>query len=491
VLYDPMTEKPFVLLPAERTFIGYAFTLGADGRPLYVEWVFGAPKKSGKTGFAALLMLTVILLFGGRYGEAYAAANDAEQAQTRVFEAIKRIIAASPLLRDMAIPLSDRITFPDTGSTISVLATDAASSAGAAPAISCFDELWGYTSERGTRFWDELVPVPVRPFSVRLTVSYAGFEGESKLLEGLYKRGLAQPLVDDDMRAGDGLLFFWSHRPIAEWQDATWLAQMRQQLRPNAYLRMIENRFVTTESTFIDMAWWDACVDPEAVPVFSDRTMPVWLGVDASVKRDSTAIVVCGSDADKKVRLIAHKIFQPSADDPLDFEEAVESTVLNLKSRFRVREVRYDPYQMQASAQRLLKRGVPMVEFPQSVPNLTEASSNLYELIKARNLIAYPDEAVRLAVQRSIAIETPRGWRIAKEKQSHKIDVVVALGMAALGAVHGGIGGKKPIVFTDELLSQIASHGRPNFAPRADERTNDIPRSWQPTSVSQYERWRR
>jgi hypothetical protein len=35
-----------------------------------------------------------------------------------------------------------------------------------------------------------MVPVPTRKISVRLTVTYAGFEGESKLLEDLYKRGL-------------------------------------------------------------------------------------------------------------------------------------------------------------------------------------------------------------------------------------------------------------------------------------------------------------
>ena len=36
-----------------------------------------------------------------------------------------------------------------------------------------------------------------------------------------------------------------------------------------------------------------------------------------------------------------------------------------------------------------------------------------------------------------MAIESSRGWRIAKEKQAHKIDVVVALSMAALAAVKG------------------------------------------------------
>jgi hypothetical protein len=29
--------------------------------------------------------------------------------------------------------------------------------------------------------------------------------------------------------------------------------------------------------------------------------------------------------------------------------------------------------------------------------------------------------------QPAVAVETPRGWKISKEKQSHKIDVVVAL----------------------------------------------------------------
>lgn len=38
-------------------------------------------------------------------------------------------------------------------------------------------------------------------------------------------------------------------------------------------------------------------------------------------------------------------------------------------------------------------------------------------------------------LSRAVALETSRGWRIAKEKVSHKIDFVVALAQAALGAV--------------------------------------------------------
>jgi phage terminase large subunit-like protein len=171
----------------------------------------------------------------------------------------------------------------------------------------------------------------------------------------------------------------------------------------------------------------------------ADKSVSVWVGVDASVKRDSTAIVACSwDDKAKKVRLIWHRIFTPRKSDPIDFEQMIEETILDLRKRFLVRRVHFDPYQMQASAQRLRRLSVPMYEFPQSVPNLTRASQNLYELIKSQDISLYPDADIRLAIQRSVAVESTRGWRIAKEKSSHKIDVVVALGMAAIGAVKWG-----------------------------------------------------
>jgi hypothetical protein len=48
-LIDPESGEPFRLSDAERQFLEHAFRLGADGRLLYPELVFSAPKKSGKT----------------------------------------------------------------------------------------------------------------------------------------------------------------------------------------------------------------------------------------------------------------------------------------------------------------------------------------------------------------------------------------------------------------------------------------------------------
>jgi phage terminase large subunit-like protein len=436
VLHNPETGKPFKLLPAERDFLDHAFRLDDNGRLRYPEQVFGAPKKSGKTTLAAIITLTMLLLYGGHYGEAFSLANDQEQAASRSFLMIKRIIEASPLLRAEAKITADRIIFPQfRDATVTALASSYTTAAGANPVISTFDELWAYTSENSRRLWDEMVPPPTRKIACRLTVTYAGFSGESVLLEELQKRGLAQPEVGPCLHAGDGILLAWHHEPIPPWQTEAWLAEMRRSLRPNQFLRMIENRFVTSESSFVDMAAWDACVDPTLTPVFADRNLLVDIGVDASVKHDSTAIVAVTPLPDKRVRLVAHRVFQPTPDQPLDFESTVEATLIDLYNRFAVRAIRFDPFQMQATAQRLQKRGLPVREFPQTVPNLTVASQGLWELIESRGLILYPDAAMRLAASRAIAIETARGWRIAKEKQSHKIDVIVALGMAAHAAV--------------------------------------------------------
>ena len=58
---------------------------------------------------------------------------------------------------------------------------------------SCFDELWAYTSERSRRLWDEMVPVPASKISCRLTTTYAGFSGESELLENFTSVGWRSP----------------------------------------------------------------------------------------------------------------------------------------------------------------------------------------------------------------------------------------------------------------------------------------------------------
>ncbi len=440
-LVSPYDGNFYQLNAAERAFVKQAFQLTPTGRLKYPLLVYSAIKKSRKTELAGMLTLTMMLLFGGRYAEAFIVANDMEQAVARCFTGCVRIVEATPLLKHEAKVTANKIFFPSLQSTVTAIAADYAGISGAHPTISTHDELWAATSERSRRLFDELVPVPTRPISCRLVTSTAGFEDEGHLLFELYNRAMALPEVDTDLRAGDGMLCHWSHRPLCHWQTPEWLAEMRRELRPNQYLRMIENRFTTTEQSFIPMESWDGCVLPHMLPLREDFSTRVWVGLDASYNRDSTAIVTVTYDrATESVRLVRHSIFQPSLETPIDFEAIIEANLLDLKRRFWIDKVLYDPHQMLATAQRLERAGLPMEKFDQTPANLTAMAENLCDLLRTKHIMLYPDAQMRRSASQAVAVETERGWRIAKRKQTHKIDVIIALAMATYGVVNAAHG---------------------------------------------------
>jgi phage terminase large subunit-like protein len=435
-LVNPETGRHYQLYPAEKQFIDYMFTLDADGRLLYSDLIYSCGKKGGKTEFGSLLLIVVVLLLGGVNGSGFAIANDLEQSQSRVYERCRQIIMASPLLASIAKISNDRILFTATGGTIRSLAQDYASAAGGHPVLAVFDEVWGFQSERARRIWDELVPIPTRRISARLIVSHAGFENESELLFELYSKGLQQPEVAPSLYAGDGQLTFWTHDPISPLQTESWRTDMRRKLRPSQYQRMICNQFVRSEDTFIDMALFDQCVDPLMAHRVADKSLICWAGIDASFKHDSTALALFSWDqVNQRVFICDHRIFIPTSESPINFAHAVEQSILDWHQRFSLQSVWYDPYQMVATAQALQRQGVVMVEFAQSIPNLTRLAENLHSLIKNKNILFYRDDEIRQAISRSVAEEKGRGWKITKEKQSHRIDITIAIGMAALAAV--------------------------------------------------------
>ena len=140
---------------------------------------------------------------------------------------------------------------------------------------------------------------------------------------------------------------------------------------------------------------------------------------------------------------------------------------------FRFGKALCDPWQMQAVAQRLVRAGISIEEFPQTVSNLTLASQNLFELIEHGNLVVYRDEAMRLAVSRCVAIEGSRGWRIAKEKQSHKIDTVVALAMACWAAVSDANADMRKISWSTDspYWGRYATDGSDPYRREAERRS--------------------
>jgi phage terminase large subunit-like protein len=438
--------KPLKLELHQRAILDHCFAFDQAGKLPYDVIVYSCPKKSGKTEINADVLAYWAFNVEAP-NEIITVANKRDQAIARGFKRLKEIITQNPILFNEIVGNTVNQLTLRNGSSLLAIPNDFAGEAGSNHGLTTWDELWGFTTERDRRLYEELTPVPTRKNSIRFITTYAGFTGESQLLEELYheifaddgsvRDGVTRPLGGEvPCYAKAGLFVYWENVGRMSWQTPEYYQAQRRQLRLNTYLRLHENRWVSSESSMFDMDKWDACVDPEHRPPLPDKRVSLWVGVDASVKKDRSAVVSVYREGGK-IKLGPKRFWQPSAAEPMDLEETMEKYLLELHMGYTLLSVKYDPFQFHRSAMTLTKKGLPMAEYPQTVPNLTEIGQNLFDLVQYRNLVLYPCKDLRFEASCAIGKETGRGIRIAKEKSSQKIDEIVALAMAALDPSKG------------------------------------------------------
>jgi phage terminase large subunit-like protein len=426
--YIPETKSPIILEEWQKEEILKPLFYGDRE---FTMALIGQTKKSGKSTLAALIA-EWFLFCGEDYSEIYLAARDKDQASWIVFSKLVKAIEMNKYALIRCKITKDAIEVPSKGSVLRCLPTDV-SCAGLNPNLVVFDELWSYEYESMKNFFEEMTTVPTRKNPLALIVTYAGYDDES-LLYQLYKKGMKLEKNPDPT-----FFFYWEGEnkiPINRmpWQSEKYLLQQEGRLRKNTFLRLHENKWVEDITQFIDMDKFDLCVSEKLTPILPDKNIKIWVGVDASISGDSTAVVAVTRKKDKII-LANYKKWQPTKENPIDLEETVEKYLIDLSRGYDLKLAFYDPYQLHRSAVTLKKKGLFMRELPQTVGNTIDFSQTLYDLIQFGNIEFYPSPEVRRHIKSCKAKEMDRGYRIIKEKHSEKIDIAVALAMASLGAV--------------------------------------------------------
>ncbi len=305
----------------------HIFTLQDDGRLAYDTVIYATPKKAGKTTIAALVS-EYFALFYEAPNEVYLCANDQEQSIGRVYKALAQSIRMNSYLSDR-IDVQARLPRFDNGTDCYALASDYAGSAGSNHGLTVWDELWAYTSESARRLWDELTPVPTRKISMRFIATYAGFEGESDLLQELYTRGTKGEVIPEfaTIEDGDGqpacrragrMFIYWDHElkpyPGLTIASEIYHEEQRATLRPLAYLRIHENRFTANEDHFVSAEQWDACYSPELQALSGYDGRKMILGADASTSRDLTALVGVSTNNETHTKDVVYcRVWKPES----------------------------------------------------------------------------------------------------------------------------------------------------------------------------------
>lgn len=432
----------------------------------YRTVVWSQIKKSGKTGtagavgawFAAQIEAPNLVL---------TVANNQEQSAGRIFDALKPTMK----LLGCEVPTAKNAT-PEirlsNGTLIKAIPNNYEGQAGANYGLTLWSELWAFASERGTRLFEELIPVPTRKHSMRWIETYAGFEDESDLLLSIFLKvfkstsetqdGVLQ--LQDSARVvealkdietdghpacfeipEEGLFVFWDHERRMPWQKNaagdSYYKSMQKDLRPSAYTRLCENRWQKSESRFIPEAWWSRSVDDRVER--EGRRMVI--AIDASQRHDTSSVVgVIPPETnieDEKRYITGYvNVHDPKGKD-IDLDETVAADVIGLYEQGLVIEpVYYDPYQMHQVAMNLRKYGIACEEFPQGVER-TKADSFLWKVYRDGKIDnpSHPDLAEHVGNAKAVEKENEQ-VRIIKGTQSNagKVDACVSQAMAVYRA---------------------------------------------------------
>lgn len=430
-------NNPITLAKWQKLVLAEYWQRQEDISTLFVS----CPKKAGKTFLNSLLTCYRWLTMPGVH---FALGNDWEQGSLLQGAMIAGMVKAHPILKKYVKVNKNELLFRPTDSQLITLAADYAGSSGHNFLTVSFTETWAFTHEGHVRLFEEMTPPPLTN-ALRIVDSYAGYEGESTLLENVWKRGESGEKIGDDLYLTGQQLSFIATGEQAQvkcWrgtdiQREAYYTEQRETLRPGTYDRLHLNQWAASEDIFISADSWDSLIQPGYACPIADKSIRLFLGVDAAVKHDHAAAVSV-YHKDNLLHLGPYRIWKPSPQIDL---EVIENYILELAEKFTLSLAICDPYQLQHLIQRLKKRGIRISEYPQTVANMTIAGNTLLDLIRQNQLVAYPTKELRQHILNAHAKETPRGIRLIKGTSSRKIDAAISLAMACVVGNENKFGG--------------------------------------------------
>lgn len=392
---------------------------------------------------------------GPPHSEIYCLANDKEQARSRIYDDIVYD-------QEEKGQRAQKWVIPgDNGTFIQVLASEHRSAAGGRQALTLWDELHGYYTERSKQLWTEMTPPPTVKSPLRVIVTYAGYEDQSELLWKLYEENWlnAEPvpelidIVNSEgepvCRARGKTFVHWDDTPRFPWQtDEFYEEQYNTLPSANEFLRLHRNQWITTKEEFIPIKYWDKAAKKLDGPIHYQpnhefRNLPVSVGVDAAWKNDCVAVVGTFFDHESgNVGIAFHKIWNPKdiPEGEMFDLEMIGEYIEEMSKQHAISAIVYDPTQLHQTMTNLHKKGFIVVDFPQTTTNMISATQHLYDLMINFKLMAYENDECRNHVKFSSAENKGRGARLVKPEKRSKnpIDFTVALAMSAFDATRRG-----------------------------------------------------
>ena len=407
-----------------------------NDKRVYSSALLGLPRGNGKTELAAAVALYMLCADGAPQPQVVIAAGSDKQAG-EAFDAAKAMYDRSSWLQRKCEILRGRKVIrwrADDNAWLKTVSAEGPLQHGMKPTAVVFDEVW---NQKKRELWEALAGGLIkRPQPLLICISSAGYDRSGSLLGELCDRGEA----DEDPR----FFYRWFSAPEdLDWKDPeTWRLANPALADPDPFLqveglednlqRMHENEFrrwhlgqwTASEDTWITPEVWDKCDgQPDFIPDYETV-----LGVDASIRRDATAVATAQRHSDGTFH-VKWRVWQPTPGREVPMAQ-VEDYIREQGKLFNLKAVCYDEQFMHYAGQRLEDEGLPMIVWRQDNARMVPATRTLHELVSQGKLYHGGDPIARQHALHAAVKETERGLRVKKTAASGPDDCIIALAMA-------------------------------------------------------------
>lgn len=466
--------KPFVLLKWEMLLLYELFEIDPITRLRRYRWAYiEIPKKQGKSELVAALLLYMLIADGEESPEIACGANSDEQADL-VFGAAKTMCELDDSLAALTKRFAKEIVLADNPAA-KIVRCSAAVGTNDGPSYStvALDELHEFKGERGQGLFNVLTNATgAREQPLVFMITTAGYDEETlcgayhlhaeKIIAGevvdptfYAKIYAADPAVLDVLYSADAETVLREHAAAFEAAirqanpslgHTVQLAFYRDQFRRKprgVFCRYFLGIWTGVEETWLKPGEWDAC---EVAPFEFDPALPIFLGIDASTAKDSTAVVAgqwAGTAGPNEVLRVKAHIWSapinPQTGKPLDGWRIpigeVEATIREYHERYRLLGAAFDPAFITWTASTLEAEGIAMIAMPQTHTRMVGPTQALYELIIDQRLAHEADPAFARHIRNARAKQVGNGgWRLVKTPDRKQNDAAIGLVMCVAEA---------------------------------------------------------
>jgi hypothetical protein len=411
---DPWQAADFAALdPGWQRVAG----ISADGgsNRAYLE----RPRGHSKTTDLAVMVIWA-LAFCPRQVSGIWAAGDRDQASLGL-KALGVLIRLNPWLGDRLDVQNHRVVNTKTGSSLTVISSDASTSYGHLVDFIVIDELTHWSDKAGEDLWHSLFSAAAKKSNCMLvTISNAGLGRGTSWQWG----------VREKARTREDWYFSRLDGPKASWMSRSILDEQRDLLPEKVFRRLFYNDWSDDTGDLLRSSDIEAaCTLPGPAMGRGRGHHLVTCGVDIGIVRDSSAVtVVAGNFETQRVALLNTTSWSPrdhGGEIPI---ELVENHIRVMQQTYVIDRIIFDTWQFEGTAQKLANEGFNLTRWKNAPSSQHMMANTLLKLFYERRIDLYPDHLMLQDLRTLSIVERNGKLRIeAPRNESGHCDRALAM----------------------------------------------------------------